>query len=222
MDKDYYQTLNLNPGASYEEIKKSYRSLVKELHPDRRPADPESETRIKEINEAYEVLKDPEKRSRYDRNRAGGISGPEQGRRGYGHYAHDMHPCMKWMQAFQRDPGMIQRMAYQMYQRRHYRSAAALLEKAIELSPEESRLYRDLGDCLYWQGEHGGSAKALRKALDLHPHDLDSWFNLAYVQELSGDLKGARLTLQNGIEHFPGNREFQEKLARIAGKAGGK
>jgi molecular chaperone DnaJ len=66
MPKDYYATLGLSRGASLEEIKKSYRRLSKELHPDRTKGNKELEARYKDVNEAYEVLSDPEKKKMYD------------------------------------------------------------------------------------------------------------------------------------------------------------
>lgn len=64
--RDYYETLELSKGASDDEIKKAYRRLAKSCHPDLHPNDVECETRFKELGEAYEVLSDPDKRSKYD------------------------------------------------------------------------------------------------------------------------------------------------------------
>jgi curved DNA-binding protein len=66
LEKDYYQMLGLDRKASEEEIKKAYRKLALQYHPDHHPGDPESEERFKEIGEAYAVLGDPEKRKEYD------------------------------------------------------------------------------------------------------------------------------------------------------------
>ena len=66
-DRDYYEILGINKSANGEEIKKSFRKLAMQYHPDRNPGDKDAETKFKEINEAYEVLKDEQKRAAYDR-----------------------------------------------------------------------------------------------------------------------------------------------------------
>jgi len=64
--KDYYQTLGVSKTASEKEIKQAYRKLARKHHPDVNPGDKTAESRFKEINEAYEVLGDPDKRKKYD------------------------------------------------------------------------------------------------------------------------------------------------------------
>ena len=63
---EYYRTLGVQPGGSQDDLKKAYRALAKKYHPDLHPGDQEAETRFKEVNEAYEVLGDPDKRKEYD------------------------------------------------------------------------------------------------------------------------------------------------------------
>ena len=83
----YYEVLGVGRGASSEEIKKAYRQKAKELHPDRNQDDSQAETRFKEVNEAYDCLKDGQKKAAYDRF---GHSAFENGGGGFG--ARGAHP----------------------------------------------------------------------------------------------------------------------------------
>ena len=64
--KDYYELLGVGRSASDEEIKKAYRKLALQYHPDRNPGDKQAEEKFKEVSEAYSVLSDSQKRSQYD------------------------------------------------------------------------------------------------------------------------------------------------------------
>jgi curved DNA-binding protein len=76
MPRDYYEILGVDRGADAETITKAYRKLAKKYHPDRNPGDKQAEAKMKEIQTAYEVLSDSEKRSQYDR--FGFVPGPGQ------------------------------------------------------------------------------------------------------------------------------------------------
>ncbi|AIL12294.1 molecular chaperone DnaJ [Candidatus Paracaedimonas acanthamoebae] len=65
--RDYYEMLGISKGASADDLKKAYRKLAMKYHPDRNQSDKEAERKFKEINEAYEILKDDQKRAAYDR-----------------------------------------------------------------------------------------------------------------------------------------------------------
>jgi molecular chaperone DnaJ len=73
--RDYYEVLGVERSAGGNEIKARYRKLALQYHPDRNPDDPEAEERFKEASEAYEVLRDPEKRQIYDQFGHEGLQG---------------------------------------------------------------------------------------------------------------------------------------------------
>src|SRR5215468_313049 len=83
--RDYYDVLGITRTASDQEVKAAFRRLAKECHPDRCNGDSTSEKRFKEVNEAYEALKDPQKRAAYDRF---GHAAFEGGMRGMGGHSH--------------------------------------------------------------------------------------------------------------------------------------
>jgi len=79
MPRDYYEILGVKRDASEEEIKRAYRHLAREHHPDRNPGDKQAESRFKEVQEAYDVLGDKNKRTQYDQF---GHLGPQAGSNG--------------------------------------------------------------------------------------------------------------------------------------------
>ncbi len=102
MAHDYYQVLDLPRDANEADIKKAYRRLAMECHPDRNNGDKAAEERFKEITEAYDVLRDPEKRAVYDRYGAAGLSGA--GRAGAGFHPFDLSEALS---VFMRDFGAM-------------------------------------------------------------------------------------------------------------------
>ena len=88
MAKNYYDTLGVRKSASDKEIKQAFRKLAKQYHPDANPDNPQAEARFKEINEAYEVLGDSEKRRQYDQF---GARFADYNRNGGGHYPNINH-----------------------------------------------------------------------------------------------------------------------------------
>lgn len=83
--RDYYEVLGVSKGASEDEIKKAYRQSAKKYHPDLHPGDKECEEKFKEVNEAYEVLSDKDKKARYDQYGHAGVD-PNFGAGGAGGY----------------------------------------------------------------------------------------------------------------------------------------
>lgn len=77
--RDYYEVLGVERGASDDVLKKAYRKLAIKYHPDKNPGDKEAEDKFKEIAEAYDVLSDPDKRSRYDQFGHAGVDGAAGG-----------------------------------------------------------------------------------------------------------------------------------------------
>ena len=79
MKRDYYEILGVSKGSSADEVKKAYRKVAMQYHPDRNPGDKAAEEKFKEAAEAYEVLSDSDKRAQYDRFGHPGVRGAGPG-----------------------------------------------------------------------------------------------------------------------------------------------
>ncbi|MFO7889028.1 MAG: molecular chaperone DnaJ [bacterium] len=98
--RDYYEVLEISRNANTEEIKKAYRKLAIKYHPDKNPDDKEAEEKFKEASEAYEVLSDPQKRTRYDRFGHAGVKGSGAGA-GFGGFDFDLSDALRtFMEGF--------------------------------------------------------------------------------------------------------------------------
>ncbi|RJE47117.1 MULTISPECIES: molecular chaperone DnaJ [unclassified Dehalobacter] len=87
MKRDYYEVLGVSKSSSVDEIKKAYRKIAKENHPDVKPGDKQAEERFKEATEAYAVLSDPDKKAKYDQYGHAGVDFNGQGFGGFGDFS---------------------------------------------------------------------------------------------------------------------------------------
>ena len=95
--RDYYEVLGVSKGVDETELKKAYRKIAMQYHPDRNPGDKGVEEKFKEAAEAYEVLSNPDKRARYDRMGHAGVD-PNYGGGGFG--GHGNKSIQLWIAAF--------------------------------------------------------------------------------------------------------------------------
>ena len=130
--RDYYEVLGLKKGASDDEIKKAYRACVKKYHPDLHPDDKECEEKMKEVNEAYECLTDPDKKAKYDQFGHAGVDPNFGGGGGFSGFS-----------GFG-DMGDIGDIFSSFF------GAASEAHAAIQMHREEVRIYRPTPPLILW------------------------------------------------------------------------
>lgn len=220
MDIDYYQVLDVPSNATREQIKKAYVKLVKQYHPDRNPRDPLSDERTKSINEAYAVLKDRQRRRRYDRmrktSRPHGAGAVDDHGGGHSPFQDHLHALMR----FKKNPRALKNFALHAFDRGDYALAGSLLERGIRILPGDRELYMGLSWCLFHQGRYDRCAGVLEKLLSLDPKNADAWFNLVWLQEKAGDFSGALRSLRMAHAHLPDLLELESRIAEIEQKIG--
>ena len=94
-ERDYYKILGVEKSASADEIKKAYKKVAIKYHPDRNPGDKEAEEKFKQAAQAYDVLRDPDKRARYDQFGAAGVDGAAGGFGGFGPGGMDLNDIFR-------------------------------------------------------------------------------------------------------------------------------
>ncbi len=132
---DYYEILGVSRDADTNEIKKAYRKLAMEYHPDRNPGNKEAEEKFKELSEAYAVLVDPEKRRRYDRYGKAGVQGGPSGFGGFETGGFD--PFDIFREVFGSGFGDIFGMGGSSSRRRYAAQRGADLQVRVKLTLEE-------------------------------------------------------------------------------------
>ena len=95
IEKDFYRELGVDSHATADEIKKAYRKLARELHPDANPGDAKAEARFKSVSEAYGVLSDDKKRKEYDETRALFAGGGVRRRRRFPRWLRRRRPVVR-------------------------------------------------------------------------------------------------------------------------------
>jgi molecular chaperone DnaJ len=133
--RDYYEILGVRRSASAVEIKKAYRKLAVQYHPDKNPGNKDAEERFKEVTEAYEVLSEPQKRSMYDQF---GHAGIKAGAGGFGGFAVDLEEALRTFMGAFGGGGSIFDDFFGFGSRRHEPERGADLRYDVEITLEEA------------------------------------------------------------------------------------
>jgi curved DNA-binding protein len=196
--KDYYEILGVSKTASPEEIKRAYRKLARKYHPDLNPGDKTAETRFKEINEAHEVLSDPDKRQKYDQfgqywqqAAAGGVPGTGVGGADFGQYGSFEDFINELLGRFGSSGGGTRRRVYT------YRTT----------TPEGARDFAGFGG--YGDG-FGGFA-------DIPPQDTEAAIALSFSEAFHGTQKRLQLDGETVTVRIPAGAKPGSRI-RVKGK----
>jgi len=191
--KDYYQILGLSRSASPEEIKKAYRKLAQKYHPDRNPGNKESENKFKEINEAYQVLSDSQKKAQYDQ--FGFVGGPGAGAHpggapgGYSYYTQGTMPDFEF--------------------------TIEDLLTGFGRKGKSKRGSSRLGDIF---GEVFGSQESgPEMEFEMEPGDLEAILEIDFMDALKGGIRTLQINQENITVRIPAGVRDGGRL-RIAGK----
>ena len=173
MIQDPYQVLGVSPDASDEEIKRAYRRLAKEYHPDRNPGDAAAAKKMQEINAAYEQIKNPEKaQSSYGSQQSYG------GYNGYGSYGYD--PFGGYRRTYQQSSGdQYQQSAYQYIRFGRYQEALNVLQNSTE---RNGRWYYLSALAHSGLGNQVTALEHIRRAVSMEPDNAEYLYLLNQIE----------------------------------------
>ena len=177
MIEDPYKVLGLSPDASDEEIKKAYRHLAKKYHPDLNPGDAEAARKMKEVNAAYEQIKNPEK---FRQSQPGGQSG-------YGGYTqYDPFGWGGYQQARQPEGDQYQRAAEQYIRFGQYQQAVNALSNSAE---RDAHWYYLSARAHYGMGNQVTALEHIRRAVSMDPGNQTYLYMLSQMENGGSDYR---------------------------------
>jgi curved DNA-binding protein len=179
---DYYQILDINKTASADDVKKAYRKMARQHHPDLNPNDKEAHKKFQRINEAYEVLGDPEKRTRYDQ------------------YGKDAERAQRFEQARQQYQQQYQQRQQQYQQQPYQQQPTGSSTTTFQEETESSGRFSEFFESLFGKG--GGKSRSKERGLDyetkLHLRLQEVYTTHARMVTIKG--KQIRMTIPAGVE----------------------
>ena len=170
--RNYYEILGVSRQATREEIKKAYRRLVRKYHPDLNPGDKAAAEKIKKINRAYEILSDPERRNKYDRE----IQEPEEVK------AKPEQPL---------DAAGLYKQGFKKTQRKDYKGAIANYTEALRLDPNFTEAYNMRGFARFQLRDYQGAFADYSKALQLDSKATEVYYYRGLARFKLASIEGA-------------------------------